>query len=61
MAPKALESCSNPEMTWQVFESAVKKKKFFLVLGLGFFVSDIISRVVLGLFGPLHLAIGPDC
>jgi len=26
----------------------------------GFVVSDIISGVVLGLFGPLHLALGPN-
>jgi len=38
---------------------AMKKK--FLVLGLGFFVSDIISGVVLSLFGPLHLALSPNC
>ena len=32
-----------------------------LMLGFGFFVSDVISGVVLGLFGPLHLALGPNC
>jgi len=26
-----------------------------LVLGFGIFVSDVVSGVVLGLFGPLHL------
>jgi len=31
-----------------------------LVLGYEFFVSDIISGVVLGLFGTLHLALGPN-
>jgi len=32
-------------------------KKYYF--GFGFFVSDVISGVVLGLFGPLHLALGP--
>jgi len=36
-------------------------KKYFLVLGFGFFLSDIISRVGLGVFGALHLALGPNC
>jgi len=27
---------------------------------LFYFVSDIISGVVLGLFGPLHLTLGPN-
>jgi len=31
------------------------------VLGFGFFVSEIMSGAVLGLFGPLHLALGPNC
>jgi len=34
----ALESYSNPPKTWQVFESAMKKK-------FGFFVSDVICEV----------------
>jgi len=29
-------------------------------LGFSFFVSGVISGVVLGLFGPLHLTLGPD-
>jgi len=33
------------------------KQIFF---GFGFFMSDIISGVLLGLFGPLHLALGPN-
>jgi len=33
------------------------EKNYF---GFGFFVSDVISGVVLGLFGPLHLALGPN-
>jgi len=53
-----LESCSSPQKTWQVLESAMKK--ISLVLGFGFFVSDVISGIVLGLFGPLHLALGPN-
>jgi len=35
-------------------------KKNFLVLGFSFFVSDVISGVVLGPFGPIHLALGPN-
>jgi len=53
---KALESCSNPQKTQQVFKSAMKKRFF----DFGFFVSDITSGVVLGLFGPLHLVLGPN-
>jgi len=34
--------------------------KNFLVLGFRFFVSDIINGVVLGLFSPLRLALGPN-
>jgi len=36
-------------------------KTFFLVLGFRFFVSEIISGVLLGHFRPLHLALGPNC
>ena len=36
-------------------------EKNFLVLGFRFFVSDVISGVVLGRFGPLHLALGLNC
>jgi len=53
--PKALESGSNPQKTRQVFASAMTKT--FLVLGVGFFVSNVISGVVLGLFDPLHLTL----
>jgi len=35
-------------------------KKFFLVLGFRIFVSDVICEVVLGLFDPLHLVLGPN-
>jgi len=35
-------------------------KKNFLVLGFGFFVSDVISGIVLCLFGQLHLALSPN-
>jgi len=34
------------------------KKIFF---GYGFFVSDVISGVILGLYGTLHLALGVKC
>jgi len=34
----------------------VCNEKSFLVLGFGSFVSDIISGLVISLFGPLHLA-----
>jgi len=30
------------------------------IFGFRFFVSDIISEVVLGLFDPLHLTVGPN-
>jgi len=53
---KAWESSSNAQKTWQVFESAIKKN--YLVLGFGFFVSDVKSGVLLGHFDPLHLALG---
>jgi len=55
-ALNALKSCSNPEdpTSLQVYND-----KNRLVLGFGFFVSDVISGVVSGLFGPLHLALGP--
>jgi len=33
------------------------EKKIF---GFRVFVNDVISGVVLGLFGPLHLALGPN-
>jgi len=36
-------------------------EKTFFVLGFGFFVSDVISGFVLGLFGPLHLPLDPNC
>jgi len=39
----------------------VRNEQIFLVMGFGFFVSDIISGGLLGLFGPLHLALGPNC
>jgi len=35
-------------------------KKIFSVLGFVFFVSDVISGALLGHFGPLHLALGPN-
>jgi len=54
-ADDCLESCLNPQKTQQVFN-----EKNFSVLGFVVFVSDIISGVVLGLFGPLHLALGTN-
>ena len=36
------------------------EKFFFLVLVFKFFVSDAISGVLLGHFGPLYLALGPN-
>jgi len=35
-------------------------EKKFLVLGFRFFVSNVRSGVVLGLFGLFHLALGPN-
>jgi len=35
-------------------------KYIFLVMGFRFFVSDIISGAVLGLFDPLHLTLCPN-
>jgi len=55
LASKALESCSNAQKTWQALESARKK-----ILGFWIFVSDVISGVVLGLFGQFHLAQDPN-
>ena len=53
-----LEWCSNPQKTQKVFiESAMNKS----LLILDFFVIDITSAVVVRLFGPLHLALGPSC
>jgi len=52
----ALEGCSNPQKTQQVFESAMKR-----MWGFRFFVSEIISGVVFALFGPLHLALSLNC
>jgi len=43
--PIALESCSNPQKIWQVFEAALEK--IFFGWGCGFFVSDVASEVVL--------------
>jgi len=34
------------------------EKDIFLVFG--FFVSDVASGILLGYFGPLHLALGPN-
>jgi len=37
----------------------MKKNNFGL--GFQFFVNDIAGGGLLGLFGPLHLALGPHC
>jgi len=50
--PIVLASCSNPQKTWQVFESAMKKN-------WGFFVSDVISEVGFWPFWLCYLAYGP--
>jgi len=52
--PIALESCSNPQKTWQVFKSTMKK--CCLILGFSIFV----NKSTFGLFGPHHLALGPN-
>jgi len=54
--PIVLENYSNPQKTRQVFKSAMKTLFSFS----HFFVNGIISGIVLGLFGPLHLALGPN-
>jgi len=54
----ALESCSSPQTNRQVYLFAVQKK--VLVLGFGFFVSDVISE---GVFWPFWLilpGLGPN-
>jgi len=51
--------CSNLQKTWQVIESTMKKN-YYLVLDFRFFVSDIISGIVLSLFSPLHVALDPN-
>jgi len=39
----------------------LQQKKFFLVGGGRFFVSNVISGGLLGHLDPLHLALGPNC
>ena len=41
-------------------DSASLQKIFFFVLCYGFFVSDVISEIDLGLFCAFHLALGLD-
>jgi len=53
-----LESCLNLLRIQQVLNRR-RKKKFF-VLDLGFSGDDITSRGVLGFFGQLYLALGPN-
>jgi len=40
--------------------SSLHQKKFFLLGGCGFFVSDVISGGLLGQLGPLCLALGAN-
>jgi len=40
--------------------SSLHSKKIFLVGGCGIFVSDVISRGLLGHLGPLYLALGAN-
>jgi len=40
--------------------SSLHLKKYFLLGGCGFFVSDVISEGLLGHLGPLHLALSPN-
>jgi len=49
----------NPQKTWQVFESAMKKN--FLVLGFRYFVSDITSEVGVWPFWLMLPVLGPNC
>jgi len=58
---------SGAESARELFKSSkdlpsvmVCNEKKFLVLGFGFFVSDIIIGVLLGHFGLLHLVLGPN-
>jgi len=57
--PFALESCSMAQTDWPVFYIALKK--IFLAGGWGFFVSDVISEVVLGSFWLVLPGVGPNC
>jgi len=41
--------------------SRLHSKKNFLLGGCGFFMSDVISRGLLGHLGPLCLALGANC
>ena len=57
-------SCMGYGPGWSVKRSSKSSswhsKKFFLVGGCGFFVSDIISGGLLGSLGPLYLALGAN-
>jgi len=56
--PIALESCSRAQTDRPVILSALEKK--FLVGGCRFFVSDVISEVVFGLFWLMLPGLGPN-
>jgi len=53
-----VESCSNRQKTWQVFESAMKKKIFGF--GFRFFVSDVMSKAGFWSFLPAATWLGPN-
>jgi len=55
--PIALEDCSHPQTDWPVLSAL---EKIFLVGGCGFFVSDVISEVVLGPFWLMLPDLGPN-
>jgi len=57
--PIALESCSNPQTDRPVFWSALEKN--FFGQRCRFFVSDVISEVVLGPFWLMLPGLGPNC
>jgi len=54
-----LQTWSKRQKTRQVFWFALKK--LFLLVGCGFFVSDVISGGLFGHFGPVCLALGANC
>jgi len=57
--PIALESCSGLKRIGQ--SSRLHSKKRFLVGGCEFFVTDVISEVVLGSFWLMLPGLGPNC
>jgi len=64
---KVLQTWSKAQKARQVLLFALDKKNFgwgmcffCFVRGMRFFVSDVISRGLLGHLGPLHLSLGPN-